>query len=134
MNSEVKIAIQKRQTKKLNRFPLYIIIICAFLCLSFSATYHALKIISPIVHNITHRFDHGGISLLISGSCFPPYYYIFYNEDRFRYFYLIEISVLGLGIFLYSIISSDFSKPYKRAFRGVLFLIFGISMVYQFYI
>lgn len=127
LNSEVKIAIQKRQTKELSRFPLYIIIICAFLCLSFSATYHALKIISPIVHNITHRFDHGGISLLISGSCFPPYYYFFYYEDRFRYFYLIEISVLGLGIFLYSIISSDFSKPYKRAFRGVLFLIFGIS-------
>ncbi len=127
LNGEIKTALKNRTKKELNRFPLFIIIVCAFLCLSFSATYHAFKIISPKIHNITHRFDHGGISLLITGSCFPPYYYSFYYEDKFRYFYLIEISVLGIGIFLYSILSSDFSKPYKRAFRGIIFLIFGIS-------
>lgn len=127
LNSDIKIALKDRPKIELTRFPLLIIIVCAFLCLSFSATYHAFKIISPIIHNITHRFDHGGISLLITGSCFPPYYYCFYYETKLKYFYLIEISVLGIGIFLYSILSSDFSKPYKRAFRGILFLIFGIS-------
>ena len=38
---------------------------------------------------------------------------------------IFEISILGLGIFLYSIFSSDFSKPYKRTFRSILFVIFG---------
>jgi len=126
LNTEVKIRIIEQPKKELGRWPLMIIILSAFLCLSFSSTYHALKIISPIIHNISHRFDHGGISLLISGSCFPPYYYFFYYENKFKYFYLIEISVLGLGIFFYSVISSNFSKPKRRTFRGILFLIFGI--------
>lgn len=126
LDSEVIIKMREKPKKELSRWPLFIIIICAFLCLSFSTTYHAFKIISPIIHNISHRFDHGGISLLISGSCFPPYYYFFYYENKFKYFYLIEISALGLGIFLYSVISSNFSKPKRRTFRGILFLIFGI--------
>ena len=126
LDSEIRIKMKERPKKELTKFPLFIIIICAFLCLSFSTTYHAIKIISPIIYNISHRFDHGGISLLISGSCFPPYYYFFYYENKFKYFYLLEISILGLGIFLYSILSSEFSKPYKRTFRGILFLIFGI--------
>ena len=126
LDSEIRIKMKERPKKELTKLPLFIIIICAFLCLSFSTTYHAIKIISPIIYNISHRFDHGGISLLISGSCFPPYYYFFYYENKFKYFYLLEISILGLGIFLYSILSSEFSKPYKRTFRGILFLIFGI--------
>lgn len=127
LNSEIKNEIKNREKKKLSKIPLYIIIICAFLCLSFSATYHAIKIISPIIHNISHRFDHGGISLLISGSCFPPYYYFFYYENKFKYFYLAEIVIIGVGIFLFSILSSEFNKPQKRTFRGILFLIFGIT-------
>jgi adiponectin receptor len=126
LNPEIKIRVKEQPRKELGQWPLIIIILSAFLCLFFSTAYHALKIISPIIHNISHRFDHGGISLLISGSCFPPYYYFFYYENKFKYFYLIEISVLGLGIFFYSVISSNFSKPKRRTFRGILFLIFGI--------
>ena len=126
LETEVKIQLKERAKKELTRFPLFIMIISAILCLFFSASYHALKIISEVFNNISHRFDHGGISLLISGSCFPPYYYFFYYENKYKYFYLILISALGLGIFLYSILSSDFSKPYKRTFRGILFLLFGI--------
>ena len=126
LDSEIKNKMKERPKKKLTKFPLFIIIVCAFLCLSFSACYHALKVISPKIHNISHRFDHGGISLLISGSCFPPYYYFFYYENKYKYFYLLEISILGLAIFLFSILSSDFSKPYKRTFRGILFIVFGI--------
>ena len=126
LNSEVIMKMEERQKKELSKFPLYIMIISAFLCLSFSTSYHALKIVSPIVYNISHRFDHGGISILISGSCFPPYYYFFYFENKFKYFYLIEITAIGLIIFFYSILNSDFSQPYKRTFRGILFIIFGI--------
>ena len=126
LDYDIRILIKKSSKKELTRFPLFIIIICAFLCLLFSTTYHALKIISEKIHHISHRFDHGGISLLITGSCFPPYFYFLYYETKFKYFYLLIISIVGLGIFLYSIISSDFSKPHKRTFRGILFLIFGI--------
>ena len=77
-------------------------------------------------HNILSRFDYGGISLLISGSCFPPYYYFFYYSKIIQYFYLSEISIFGIGTFLYSL-TDDFNKPERRAFRGILFLIFGLS-------
>ena len=125
LDFEIRLKLKERSKKELTKFPLFIILICAFLCLSFSTTYHAFKIISPIIYNILHKFDHGGISILITGSCFPPYYYLFYYENKFKFFYLFEISILGLGIFLYSIFSSDFSKPYKRTFRSILFVIFG---------
>jgi len=127
LDSEIKNELKNSPKKELNKIPLYIILICIILCLTFSCSYHALKIISPVYHNISHRFDHGGISLLISGSCIAPYYYFFYHENKFKYFYLIEIIVLGLGIFIFTILSSDFSKPHKRAFRGVLFILFGIT-------
>ncbi len=127
LDSGIKNEIKHNSKKELNKIPLYFILICIILCLTFSCTYHALKIISPIFHNISHRFDHGGISLLISGSCVPPYYYFFYHENKFKYFYLIEIVLIGFGIFIFTITSSDFSKPHKRAFRGVLFILFGIT-------
>ena len=75
--------------------------------------------------NILNRFDYGGISLLISGSCYPPYYYFFYYSTVFRYIYLIVISVIGVGTFLYSL-TDDFNKPQRRSLRGALFLIFGL--------
>ena len=127
LDLEIKNEIKHNPKKELNKVPLYIILICIILCLTFSFSYHALKIISPIYHQISHRFDHGGISLLISGSCIPPYYYFFYHENKFKFFYLIEIILIGLGIFIFTISSSDFSKPHKRGFRGTLFILFGIT-------
>ena len=76
-------------------------------------------------NNILNRFDYGGISLLISGSCYPPYYYIFYYSSLFKYLYLILITVFGVGTFLYSL-TDDFNKPKRRALRGTLYLIFGL--------
>ncbi len=75
--------------------------------------------------NILNRFDYGGISLLISGSCYPPYYYFFYYSQTFKLLYLILISVFGVGTFLYSL-TDDFNKPQRRSLRGILFLIFGL--------
>ena len=76
-------------------------------------------------HNILNRFDYGGISLLISGSCYPPYYYFFYYSKKLKIFYLSEITIFGVGTFLYSL-TDDFNKPKRRSLRGILFLIFGL--------
>ena len=68
LDFEIRLKLKERSKKGLTKFPLFIILICAFLCLSFSTTYHVFKIISPIIYNILHKFDHGGISILITGS------------------------------------------------------------------
>ena len=75
--------------------------------------------------NILSRFDYGGISLLISGSCYPPYYYFFYYSKFFRNFYIIFITTFGIGTFLGSL-TDDFNKPKRRSLRGILYLIFGL--------
>lgn len=116
----------KRYPKKLRRWPLFIFLISAILCLLFSATFHLIGCVSKKYHEILSRFDYGGISLLVTGSCFPPYYYFFYCEVKYCIFYLIFISAFGLTTFCLSL-TNNFNTPKMRGFRGKLYLIFGIS-------
>ena len=125
LDTNYHLNLEERKKKELARWPLYIIIFSAIFCLSFSAIFHLFGVINEKYFNILNRFDYGGISLLISGSCFPPYYYFFYYSTLFKYLYLILISVFGIGTFLYSL-TDDFNKPKRRALRGTLFLIFGL--------
>ena len=125
LDTNYHLNLEERKKKELARWPLYIIIFSAIFCLSFSAIFHLFGVINEKYFNILNRFDYGGISLLISGSCFPPYYYFFYYSNLFKYLYLILISVFGVGTFLYSL-TDDFNKPKRRALRGTLFLIFGL--------
>ena len=115
-----------RFPKKLKRWPLFIFLISAILCLTFSATFHLIGCVSKTYHRILSRFDYGGISLLVAGSCFPPYYYFFYCEKKFCIFYLIFISIFGITTFCLSL-TNNFNSPKMRGFRGKLFLIFGIT-------
>jgi adiponectin receptor len=115
-----------RSPKKLRRWPLFIFLISAILCLTFSAVYHLIGCVSKTYHEVLSRFDYGGISLLVTGSCFPPYYYFFYCEPKFSIFYLIFISTFGITTFCLSLTKS-FNSPKMREFRGKLFLIFGLS-------
>ena len=126
-NSELNkdLNIEKKPLKKLALWPLFVIITSAILCFSFSASFHSIGSMSATHHNILNRFDYGGISLLISGSCYPPYYYFFYYSQKLKIFYLSEITIFGIGTFLYSL-TDDFNKPKRRSLRGILFLIFGL--------
>ena len=114
-----------RIPKKLRRWPLFIILLSAILCLSFSATFHLIGCVSEKYHEILSRFDYGGISLLVTGSCFPPYYYFFYCEPKFCIFYLLFISLFGIITFFLSL-TSNFNSPKMRGFRGKLFIVFGL--------
>ena len=125
LDKNYNLNLNNRKKKKLARWPLYIIILGAILCLSFSATYHLFGLMNAKYANILSRFDYGGISLLISGSCYPPYYYFFYYAIFFRNFYIIFITSFGIGTFLYSL-TDDFNKPKRRSLRGILYLIFGL--------
>ena len=125
LNIDYNLKLEERKKKELARWPIFIIIFGAIACLSFSAIFHLFGIMNEKYFNTLSRFDYGGISLLISGSCYPPYYYYFYYSTLFKYLYLSLISVFGVGTFLYSL-TDDFNKPQRRALRGALFLIFGL--------
>ena len=70
---------------KLQRWPIFIMLFSAILCLSFSSLYHLIGMMSKKINSFSSRFDYGGISLLIAGSCYPPYYYFFHCD----YIYLL---------------------------------------------
>ena len=111
--------------KNLERWPLFVFLVSAILCLSFSSIFHLTNVVSYNYHRILSRFDYGGICILITGSCYPPYYYFFYCEPTFRTFYLTFITVYGLTIFGLCL-TDGYYMPEKRVIRGTMFLIFGI--------
>ena len=125
LDDKYQLNLNSRKKKKLAIWPIFIIIFSAIACLSFSTSFHLFGLMNAKYFNILNRFDYGGISLLISGSCYPPYYYFFYYSIKFRNFYLILITSIGIGTFIYSL-TDDFNKPQRRTLRGILFLIFGL--------
>lgn len=122
---------------ELVKWPIYVQLVCAIFCLCCSSTFHLFVAYGAKVGDILNRLDYAGISILIAGSCYPPYYYMFYcNSGKLKYnflpflvylyVYLIFISVFALAVFLGSL-SPSFNKAENRRLRGVLFLILGIS-------
>lgn len=65
-------------TEEVAKWPIFIQLSGAILCLSCSWIFHLFNAQSKFVNDILNRLDFGGISLLIVGSCYPPNYYLFY--------------------------------------------------------
>jgi adiponectin receptor len=80
---------------KLRRWPLFIMLFAAIVCLGFSASFHLFGTMSKNIYQIMSRLDYAGITFLIAGSCFPPYFYFFYCESCknifFNFFFIILI-------------------------------------------
>lgn len=72
------------------------------------------------------RMDYAGISILISGSTFPPNYYGFYWQPNLWLFFIILIWTLwSLALLVTFHPSGD--KPKCRKVRGILYIVVGIS-------
>ena len=110
----------------IKRWPIFVMLSTAIICLGFSALFHLVGTLSKEVHSVFSRLDYAGISLLIAGSCYPPYFYFFHCEHFLRNAYLTFISVFAVSVFLYSL-TSDFHMPKRRTLRGSLFLCLGLS-------
>ena len=111
---------------ELSKVPLFIMLFSAFLCLAFSTAYHLLCSISVEINTVLSRFDYAGISLLIAGSCYPPYSYFFHCEPFLRGAYLTFITVFAISVFVFTL-TPNFHTPQHRTLRGTLFLALGIS-------
>ena len=69
-----------RSPKKLRRWPLFIMLVAAIICLSCSTTFHLFGTMSNSINKVLSRVDYAGITFLVAGSCYPPYFYFFYCE------------------------------------------------------
>ena len=121
-----KYIINNIKGEDIGRWPLYIMLISAFICFGFSTSFHWFSIYSKELYSFLCRLDYAGITLLIPGSCYPPYFYFYYCEKVIGTIYLTIISTFSFIVFVCTLYPG-FHGPNFRRLRGSLFLILGVS-------
>ena len=76
--------------ENIGRWPLFIMLCAAIVCFGFSAFFHWFSIYSKNLFLVLSRLDYAGITFLIPGSCYPPYFYFYYCE-KCKYYLIINI-------------------------------------------
>ena len=66
--------------ENVSRWPLFIMLSAAIVCFGFSTSFHWFSIYSKELYSFLCRLDYAGITFLIPGSCYPPYFYFYYCE------------------------------------------------------
>ena len=66
--------------ENIGRWPLFIMLSAAIICFGFSTAFHWFSIYSKNLYSFLCRLDYAGITFLIPGSCYPPYFYFYYCE------------------------------------------------------
>ena len=75
-----KFIINDIKGEDIGRWPLFIMLTSAIGCFAFSTSFHWFSIYNKELYSFLCRLDYAGITLLIPGSCYPPYYYFYYCE------------------------------------------------------
>lgn len=114
--------------KPIPRWPWFVFLSGAMMCLVCSSLSHLLACHSKRFNLFFWRLDYAGISLMIVCSFFAPIYYAFYCNPYPRFIYLTSITVLGI-LAIITLLAPAFSSPRYRPFRATLFLIMGFSGV-----
>ena len=66
--------------ENVSRWPLFVMLSAAIVCFGFSTSFHWFSIYSKELYSFLCRLDYAGITFLIPGSCYPPYFYFYYCE------------------------------------------------------
>ena len=99
----------------LARWPIFIFLVCAFLCLSGSAVYHLFYCHSEHVADALIALDYAGISLLIGGSFIPLIYYQFYCTYWTSVTYLSVSTAASLCTFTFCFTPNPFLRTFGLA-------------------
>lgn len=101
--TQIALKHSSRPNTPFSRWPIFVFIVATICCLLLSSIYHTFNDFSPKARSLLSRVDYAGVSFLIAGSCFPPFYYIFYCEGPFAIIYLVGISVASVAVFISSL-------------------------------
>ena len=108
-------------------WPLYAFLFSAIFCLCCSFAFHCFNCLNKTAHDWLNRLDYSGIAILIIGSCYPPFYYVFYSKLEFVYIYLSIITFIGISCFIVSMLPK-FNHNKYRVCRAAMFITFGLSI------
>jgi len=117
--------VVKEPIVDVSKWPFFVFLMSAIICLSSSATFHLCGSLSPKTHSFLAKLDYASISILIAGSCYPPVYYAFFYESKWAILYLTNITLLSFIVLLVSL-HSKFATPRYRPVKGVLYITLGL--------
>jgi len=115
----------------------YCFLLSAIFCLLCSAIYHLFYCLSKRADEFFKRFDYAGISILITGSAFPPLVYGFYCQPFFAKLYLTLIGSTSVVVFFVSLGDKIHKEEYKKvkAFMyGGLGIFAGTPLIHLLYL
>lgn len=122
-----------------SKWPLFINLASAAICLGLSTIYHLFFVYSPEACLLLAKLDYTGITILIFGSTVPGITYMFacsnvvckniellFDKDL-RYIFMTISGVSCLVVFFVTLMPV-FSKPEYKWLRGILFVSLGVSV------
>ena len=94
---------------KVSRWPIFVYIFSAMICLVCSSIFHLFKAHSLKMNKIVSRLDYAGITILLAGSFYPHIYYAFFCIPgkiyaEFMTLYLSGITGASMFTFCISVI------------------------------
>lgn len=106
-------------------WPLFVFLVCSFLCLAFSTIFHLFAPHSQRIHDILIKLDISGMGVLGLGTFTPLYFYIFYCND---FLMRIYFSLFTLILFIIFFVSNNriFTLPKMRKTRSLVLLFTGL--------
>jgi len=123
--------------QSVHRWPIFVFLLSAAFCLGGSSIFHLACCMSHKVSSVLNRLDFAGISILITGSCFPPMVYGFYCQPFYAILYLSILSIVSLFVFFVMIGNTIHQEKYRH-YKGWIWAgngIFGafpaIHLVYN---
>lgn len=75
-----KYSVNDIKGEDIGRWPLFIMLCSAIVCFGCSTAFHWFSVYGKDLYSFLCRLDYAGITFLIPGSCYPPYYYFYYCE------------------------------------------------------
>jgi adiponectin receptor len=106
--------------EKAPRWPMYVFLSGAIVCLSFSTVCHTLACVGARVSVIVWRVDYVGIAALIVASFYPVVFYSFYCVPLVRDTYLTVMSAFGV-VTLCVTLAERFQDAKYSPLRAALF-------------
>ena len=101
------------------RWPVFVFMGGAMLCLLISSICHLFACCSRHAFSWAWQIDYGGIAILIVTSFYPPVYYGFMCRPVWRMFYLMMVSLLG-GYLEFKQLTTDLSLPCGSRVRSYM--------------
>lgn len=105
-------------------WPIFAFMASAVICLTCSATFHLMFVVSRPTYMFLSRVDYAGITILIAGSFYPLIYYSFYCHPWLRSVYLVSISAMAGLTFVVALLPI-FGTPKFLVARTCIFLALG---------